>query len=110
MGKGEVLAALETDLSDPGSLKSGEYLEEHVLRRARQIVANDRSGLVEVLEDWILLRAEPRTALAVSVAKTLRMRELRELIVALREDVAQGKALWPHYLRGLDETIKALTS
>jgi len=37
MNKDDIAAMFETDFTNPGSYKSGEYLKEQVLNRAKQI-------------------------------------------------------------------------
>jgi len=49
MGREEVEIAFGTAFTDPGSVKSGEYLREHILAAAERFVASDRSALLEVL-------------------------------------------------------------
>jgi hypothetical protein len=108
MSKEEVLSALETTFNDPGSFKSGEYLEEHVLLYARQFLHTDRLGLVDALCSWIILKNEPRTMLAVRIAKELGLQELRQVIEMLRHEVAAGKVFPKYYLRDLDEALSTL--
>lgn len=86
MSKADVLAAFDDNLDDPGSEKSGEYLHEHVLESARRaLAAGDRTGLVD----------------AVRVREWLAMRRLKT-------DVHAGGALWPDYVRKIDEPLAAL--
>lgn len=100
MTKEDVLSILETDISDPGSYKSGEYLEEHILKHARQIVNMDRSSLIEVLREWLNLRCEPRTMLAVTIARQLGLREIRSDIEFLRKDILEKK-VFPFFIYAL---------
>ena len=93
MSKADVLAELQDDFENPGSQKSGEYLEEHVLATAyRALILGDRQALVEVLRDWISTRRAPQSRLAVTIARKLSLIELRQDIQGLRADVERGRA------------------
>ena len=47
MMREDVIVIFESALSDPGSFKSGEYLETHILTKAKRIFQRDRAGLIE---------------------------------------------------------------
>lgn len=108
MSKEHILRVFETDLADPGSLKSGEYLQAHILSHARSAVAQDRASLVQVLRDWLLMTNEPRTMIAVNVAKELRLGELGPFLENLRDRIEAGEAFLPFYRRWVDEALKVL--
>jgi hypothetical protein len=71
--KNNILPLLETALNDPGSFKSGEYLEEHVLTYAKKCLVTARIGLIEALCEWVSLKSESHTMLAITVAKELNL-------------------------------------
>jgi hypothetical protein len=108
MSKQEVLSVLETAINDPGSFKSGEYLDDHVLLYASQFLHTDRLGLIEALCKWVNLKNEPRTMLAIRAAKELDLRELRRVIETLRHEVATGQIFPKFYLRDIDEALSSL--
>jgi hypothetical protein len=108
MSKQEVLSVLETAVNDPGSFKSGEYLDDHVLLYARRFLHTDRLGLIDALSKWVSLKNEPRTMLAIRAAKELDLRELRRVIETLRQEVAAGKVFPKFYLRDIDEVLNSL--
>jgi hypothetical protein len=108
MSKEDVLAILESDISNPGSYKSGEYLEEHTISHAVDVLQNDKQGLIEALMDWIETQSEPRTVLAVRVAKNLGLVELKPQIFELRHKIDTGKVFPRFYLRYIDEALNAL--
>jgi|SRR5689334_17633803 len=110
MTKSFVLSRLEACIDDPGSLKSGEYLREEILDEARRIQDPDREFLVDVLRDWLQLRSEPRTMVAVDIAKVLALGGLKDDIQALRDDIVAGKAFSPYYLRWIDEALSSLVA
>lgn len=109
MARSDLALALQSDLDSPGSLKSGEYLEERILRTVRRaLVAGDRDGVVETMREWLILRQEPQTMLAVTVAKKEQLTELVLEIEALRTDVLAGRAFPKFYLRWIDEALSAV--
>ncbi|WP_366921798.1 hypothetical protein MFMK1_002214 [Metallumcola ferriviriculae] len=108
MSKEDVLAILESDIFNPGSYKSGEYLEEHALSHAVDVLQNDRQGLIEALMDWIETQSEPRTMLAVRIAKNLGLVELKPQILELGHKIDSGKVFPRFYLRYIDETLNEL--
>lgn len=108
METNEVLGLLENELFDPGGLKSGEYLEEHVRRRSASIVRSDRQGLIEALRYWIETRSEPRTMLAVSVAKDLGLVELTPDIRQLKKDIEHRGVFPAFYVREVVQALSAL--
>ncbi|MCO6455263.1 MAG: hypothetical protein J5I93_08175 [Pirellulaceae bacterium] len=108
MSKDDILAMLASDLNDPGSQKSGEYLEEHVLRQARSAVASDRVGLVEAMRQWLELRREPETMLAVSVAEETELQELAPDIDRLLAEVVAGQVFQPYYADALRTAVARL--
>lgn len=110
MSKEDVLAILENDMSNPGSFKSGEYLEEQVLSRATGILHKDKQGLIEALIKWIEAKSEPRSMLAVSIAKNLGLVELKPQILDLKQKIECGKIFPRFYLKYIDEAIHELVT
>lgn len=105
----DVLAALQSDLENPAAQKSGEFLEEHVLNTIRRALsAGDRAGVVLALREWIALRKEPETMLAVSAVRKERIRELRDELLALRIEIQAGRIFKTFYLEWLDDALAAL--
>jgi len=68
----------------------------------------ERLGLIEALREWLSLRNEPRTMLAVTMARKLGLRELKADIEALRKEVSEGRVFPRFYLREIDATLEAL--
>ena len=108
MDQNDVRAAFETDFADRGALKSGEYLEEHIVERARRMATNHRLALIEVLREWLLLREEPKTMIAVAVVRELRVIELRKEVMDLKKEVEAGKVFRLWYARNIDKAISVL--
>jgi hypothetical protein len=109
MGKHEVLTHLGTALSDPGSLKSGEYLLRQAVARAKGALGEgDRTGLIEALREWLAEYSEPRTMLAVDLAKELRLVELRPDLENLRTAIVENRAFRAFYVRRVDAALLVL--
>jgi hypothetical protein len=105
----DVLELLEMDMSDPGSVKSGEYLRDHVLQHVRSALTTDRSGVVDALREWLNSRSEPRTMLAVSVARKLGLKELKTEVELIRDEVLNGRIFPMFYLDRINAALDALT-
>jgi hypothetical protein len=104
----DVARALQSDLENPGAIKSGEYLQERILRTVRRaLVAGERDGVVEALREWLILRREPHTMLAVTAAKKEHLTELVLEIVALRADVLGCRVFPKFYLRWIDDALSS---
>ena len=110
MSKSGIEQGFQTDFDNPGSLKSGEYLYEHILRRASRFVAEDRENLMLVLRGWIRTRSEPHAMLAVSVAGELRLTELRNDLQDLESDIERGKVFYPYYQDRVTEALRQIDS
>ena len=106
MGKSEILKGFEIDLSDPGSEKSGEYLHQHLLQRAkRALQQGDREGLVDALRGWLRAQIEPETMLAVSIARELVLVELRPELEYLRAAIEKDQVFPNFYICWVDEAL-----
>jgi len=103
ISKEDVLKLFEVDLTDPGSEKSGEYLAEHVLLRARRILSTDRAGLIEALQAWLQMKRDPETMLAVNLVGE------RNALDELKNAIVQGKAFRPFYTKRVDEALQAIS-
>lgn len=108
MSKADILARFASDLSDPGAEKSGEYLEMHVMQHARQAATTDREGLIEALREWIHLRREPETMLAVTAVQELCLVELADDLRQLRDEIEASTVFKPHYRAPVDEALSVL--
>ena len=108
MAKTDVLEVFDSALNDPGALKSGEYLEEHIVNYAKEMFINDRTGVIDALREWLVLREEPKTMLAVKVVEELTIKELKEEIINLKKDIEGGKAFLPFYVRSVDKALSVL--
>ncbi len=108
MSKDKVLEEFETDFTDPGSHYSGEYLYEHIVRRAKYLIKEDREGVIEACRYWFSLRKEPHTMLAVYITKDLIIKELKPDLEKLKHDIESGKVFLLYYKRWVDEALAAI--
>jgi hypothetical protein len=110
MSKEDILILLDTAMTDPGSYKSGEYLEEHAFDYLNKIINSDREGIIEALREWIGLRSEPETMLAVRLARRLKISEVIPQIKKLRKEVDKGNVFMRYYLTSIDQALDVLQS
>lgn len=108
MNKEDILISLENVISDPGSYKSGEYLEERIFKFLLGIKESKKQEIVEVLQEWIETQSEPRTMLAVRLARELLITELIPQIKELRHKINNGKVFPRFYLKYIDEALTEL--
>lgn len=102
MSKAEILRAIETDLSDPGSQKSGEYLIEQLARTASWALALDRQALVEIMDEWFNSNDTNRVLWALAIIRRVRLSELGTRVRMLRQRVASGEILNQNVLYWFD--------
>lgn len=108
MDKEKIRYLFETDFSNPGAYKSGEYLREIFLIRSKNIINEDRENLVDVLIDWIDSRTEPKTMLAVYLADELNIFELKNYVMALKKDIIKNNVFPRDYVIKIDRILKKL--
>lgn len=110
MSATEALRWLEGELANFPERASGEDLHRFFVEITERIVRSsdltDRTDLVGALREWLKLRSEPRTMLALDVAASYSLSELKPDIEELLREVRGGKTLWPYYqdniIRSLD--------
>jgi hypothetical protein len=110
MTKDDVLRILETDFTDPGSYKSGEYLAEHIFWHIGLLIQNERQYIIEILNDWLNLRIEPHTMLAVRTADKFDVSELVPQIKALKHEIENGNSFPRYYIQRIDKALMKLES
>ena len=108
MSKEDILILLDTAMTDPGSIKSGEYLEEHAYEYLRRVLHFDREGITQALCEWIDRRTEPETMLAVRLARRLKVIEVKPHIANLRKEVDRGEVFMRFYLLTIDQALDEL--
>ena len=105
MEREQVDMAFRADFDDPGSLKSGEFLREHILERARRLVEKDRASLVEVLNEWLRECQEPHAMLAVAVAGDLGLIELQGSLHELKKKIISNQVFMPFYVSKVNAAL-----
>lgn len=80
--------------------RSEAGLRRYLTVRVQSEVKEDRRPIDEVMRDWLSLRSEPKTMLAVRVAAAFELAELRHDIESLLRDVQRGA--------GFDRPLKSL--
>lgn len=113
MSAPEALQWLEGELSNFPERASGGDLHRLFVQLTERIVrspdATDRSDLVSALREWLKLRSEPRTMLAVDIAASHSLSELKPDIERLLADVRAGKAFWPYYQDNIQRELSKLS-
>lgn len=108
MTRDEMKEWLESELANFPKRASGEEGYRFMVRQTARVLASDRQALVDVLHDWLLLRAEPRTMLAVEIAASHHVDELRSDIENLLDDVKKGAAFKRYYVRPIMEALSRI--
>jgi hypothetical protein len=103
-----VLSVVASDFTDPGSKKSGEYFEDHVLWHMRQVLPTERQGVVEVLNKWIDMRGDHVSMLAVRLAGVLGITEMIPKILKLKRAVERGKVFRKYYIDSINMALDKL--
>jgi hypothetical protein len=87
---------------------SGEQLYDHISKIIAHYVQGERQMLIAALTQWLLLKSEPRTMIAVDIVGRFRLSELRSEIEKLLIEVEQGKAFMPFYARPIKVALALL--
>lgn len=88
---------VQTDFSNPGSEKSGEYLQAQIEKRVSIYISQGQGvQVVDVLRKWILQR-EHLAMIAITIAKTHSFSVLIPEIDQLNNDVLAGKVFHTYY-------------
>lgn len=101
----DLLEILDAEVAGFPSRASGEQGYEYINKIAARYVGTERQALVSVLTEWLWLRSEPKTMIAVDIAGKLRLGELRCELEKLLADVEQRKAFMPFYARPIKAAL-----
>ena len=96
---------LNSEVDDFPSRLSGEDLYEFVVRLSREISEDSREDFVIAMTNWLRLRSEPKTMLAVELIACHRLSELTTELEALLDDVSKGVAFKPFYDAPIKKTL-----
>ncbi|WP_133719246.1 hypothetical protein [Methylocaldum gracile] len=100
-----LLEVLDAEVASFPSRASGEQLYAHISKIAARYVASERQEVISAVTEWLILRSEPKTMLAVDIAGKFRLAELRPVLEKLLVDVEQGKAFKPFYARPIKAVL-----
>jgi hypothetical protein len=114
MSRDDILSLFEED--GARAYDDGNEFELRVLMHAKTLWQLERINLIAALREWLSLRDEPRTLIAVRVAGELALTELRPDVETLREAISEGQ-VWPDlpaggkhfYIRNVDSALGAMT-
>lgn len=101
-------AWLEEELANFPERASGEELYAYLIKHTIPLVEADRDSLVQALAEWLRLRSEPRTMLAVEIAASHKLHELRSEIEVLLHDVKGGQAFKSFYQKPISDALNEL--
>jgi hypothetical protein len=90
------------------SRASGEDLYLHIEQIAKRALLESRSEFIAVVNKWLELRSEPKTMLAVELARKYKLSELSAELELLLKEVEQGKAFKPFYDRPIKKAIASI--
>lgn len=107
----EILTWLEEEVANYPERAAGEELYRYLVQRTALLVRSDRQSLVEALTMWLRLRTEsgPQTMLALEIAATHHLFELRNEIENLLNDIRAGKAFLPYYEQWATRALEQLS-
>lgn len=103
--KTELLQILDAEVVGFPTKASGEQLYERIGKIAACYAKAERSELIAALADWLQLRSEPKTMIALDIAGKLQLTELRPQIERLLSDVEKGQAFMPFYARPIKAVL-----
>ncbi len=87
---------------------AGEDLYRYIVQRTKQAAESDRSALTSALNDWLHLRSEPKTMLAVEIISKHHLIELRPEVEQLLADVRDGEAFKPFYEQPIRSALEEM--
>ena len=108
MSTNPVLDQLNSEVAAFPTRASGEELYDYVGRLAARILSTNREALAAAMADWLKLRMEPKTMLAVQIASDLRLVEVRPELESLLNDVLESRVFLPYYAKPIEATLLKL--
>ena len=104
----EILQVLDAEVAGFPDRASGEQLYEHINKIAARYTESERMALIAALSNWLQLRSEPKTMIAVDVSGRLCLSELRTEIENLLTDIEQRKAFLPFYAKPIKKVLSMI--
>lgn len=108
MSSNPVLDQLNSEVATFPARASGEELYDYIGRLSARILSKNREGLAAAMIDWLELRSEPKTMLAVQIASDLRLAETRPALESFLNDVREGRVFLPYYAKPIEATLLKL--
>ena len=108
MTKDQIIDQLDSQLERFHPTDPAEDVYSHLNHFTEQLVISERPALLEALRDWLGLRSEPRTMLAVDIAASHGLGELRPEIEGLLADVQRKKVFKTYYERPIRKALEKL--
>lgn len=99
---------LDSEIEDYPWRASGEELYEYIRKKVAPYVTEERNEVVEALREWIDLRKEPHTMIAVDLAAKFNISEVSSDIDLLLMDVKKGKVFKEFYERPIKDSLKRM--
>jgi hypothetical protein len=100
-----LLQLLDAEVAGFPTRASGEQGYEYMNNIVARYAVSEREELIAARKEWLLLRSEPKTMLAVDIAGKQHLRELLPELQQFLADVEQGKAFKPFYARPIQKAI-----
>lgn len=108
MSSNPVLDQLNSEVAAFPARASGEELYDYIRRLSGRILSKNRAELAAAMVDWLELRSEPKTMLAVQIASDLRLAELKPALESFLNDVREGRIFLPYYAKAIEATLQKL--
>ena len=108
MTKKEMLLLFKKYYDDPIFERDGTYYCEVVMKRCKSLVKKDRKVLIEILIDWINMRKDPDTMLAIEIAEELKLIELKSYIMKLGKEISDGRLFYNYYLSDINSALNSI--
>ena len=90
------------------SRASGEDLYEYMNKISIGLIKESREDFIMAMTNWLQLRSEPKTMLAVEIIGNNKLMELREDLEGLLDDVNKGNAFKPFYERPINRSLRMI--
>jgi len=104
----DILKWLDSEVDSFPERASGEEFYEYFEKIAERAIEEDRNSFVDAMMQWLLLRAEPKTMIAVEMVGKYRVFELKEELEKLLSDVITGKVFKLFYERPIKRSLDKL--
>tara|TARA_A100001391_G_C4997236_1_gene259744 strand:- start:495 stop:806 length:312 start_codon:yes stop_codon:yes gene_type:complete len=90
------------------SRASGEDLYEYIRKQSAGLVDRSRVDFSNVMMNWLSLRSEPKTMLAVDLIGFYQLSELKGELESLQAEVTEGRVFKPFYDKEIRKTLSLI--